>query len=136
VIALGLACERKPGAATHPPAEAYDTPSDFAGTWQGEIAGAMGELAIAPLGPGRYRATFVADDQPLRYVMALEQPVVANVAGQAMAGNLALVTWQDGRGGRGKGWVLVNRENSALTGSYGRDDATDGLGEWTFIRVD
>ena len=44
-------------------------------------------------------------------------------------------TWQNGLGSRGKGWLLINREDTALTGSFGYGVATEGLGEWSFERT-
>lgn len=120
-------------ASTNPPAEAYDTPSDFAGQWLGEVEGQVGTLTITPLGPGRYRGIYEGDDVKVEYVLLLEQDLLP-LAGATVAGNRALFTWQDGRGGRGEGWLLINREDSALTGAFGER----GLLErpWTFIRVE
>ena len=55
--------------------------------------------------------------------------------GQPAPSNLVEFTWQDGHGDRGAGWLLVNREGSALTGTYGRGEGnTDGAGTWTFMK--
>jgi hypothetical protein len=118
-------------ASSIPPAAAYETPSDFAGEWIGEVEGQVGTLTITSLGPGRYRGLYEGEDIEIDYVLLLEQDLVGN---QAMPGNRTLFTWQDGRGGRGEGWLLINREDSALTGAFGER----GLLErpWTFIRVE
>ncbi|MEX1363470.1 MAG: hypothetical protein AB1Z98_10110 [Nannocystaceae bacterium] len=121
-------------AAPIPPAEAYDSPSDFSGIWVGEADGTVGTLEISPLGgSNRYRGYFEGDDVKLEYVLLLEQTEVGD-AGHVMAGNRTTFTWQDGRGGRGDGWMLINREDSALTGSFGAQGMMDR--ELTFIRVE
>lgn len=120
-------------ASSIPPAEAYDAPSDFAGQWLGEVEGQVGTLTITPLGPGRYRGLYEGEDVKVDYVLLLEQDLVP-LGGTTVAGNRALFKWQDGRGGQGEGWLLINREDSALTGAFGER----GLLErpWTFIRVE
>jgi hypothetical protein len=119
--------------ASMPPAEAYETPSSFAGEWLGEVEGQVGTLTITPLGAGRYRGRYEGEDVEIDYVLLLEQDLVP-VGSDTIPGNRAVFTWQDGRGGRGEGWLLVNREDSALTGAFGER----GLLErpWTFIRVE
>lgn len=125
-------------ASTVPPAEAYDTPCDFAGQWLGEVEGQVGTLTITPLGSGRYRGLYEGEDVKVEYVLLLEQDLVplagTTLAGTTIASNRALFKWQDGRGGQGDGWLLINREDSALTGAFGEK----GLLErpWTFIRVE
>lgn len=120
-------------ASSIPPAEAYDTPSRFEGEWIGEVDGQVGTLTVTPLGPGRYRGLYDGEDVAIDYVLLLEQDLVPT-HGTTVAGNRALFTWQDGHGGRGEGWLLINREDSALTGAFGER----GLLErpWTFIRVE
>lgn len=116
-----------------PPAAAYDTPSDFAGEWIGEVEGQVGTLTITPLGPGRYRGLYEGEDVKVEYVLLLEQDLVP-LAGTTVAGNRALFKWQDGRGGQGDGWLLINREDSALTGAFGEKGMLER--PWTFIRVE
>lgn len=103
-----------------PVAEAYAKPSDFAGEWVGESNAVLGSLKVKSLGggdtgPKRYYGQFTGDDGTTRFVINLQQPLVT-VGIVGIAGNLARFTWQDGRGGSGDGWVLINPEDSALTG--------------------
>lgn len=117
-----------------PPAEVYpEGASDFSGEWVGESAGAFGTLVIERLAVDRYYGRFTSDDGMMRYVCNLRQVQTTPTTGGAMApANLAVFTWQDGRGGRGQGWVLINRESSALTGEI-RVGAAASL---DFVRVD
>ncbi|MCX4242845.1 hypothetical protein [Paraliomyxa miuraensis] len=122
-------------ASSIPPAEAYERPSDFSGEWIGEVEGEVGLLSITSLGQGRYRGLYEGENVAVEYVLLLEQDLVpVGTAGEPIAGNRATFTWQDGHGGRGEGWLLINREDSALTGAFGER----GLLErpWTFIRVE
>jgi len=131
-VALALASGCKDDGtqtSTIPPAEAYETPSEFTGEWIGEVDGQVGSLTITPLGPGRYRGLYAAEGVDIEYVLLLQQDLV-----QLVPGNRALFTWQDGRGGRGEGWLLINREDSALTGAFGERGLIDR--PWTFIRVE
>ena len=134
-IATAAACD-KDGETTLPlpPAEAYDQPSDFSGDWIGEVEATEGTLTISRLGPARYRGVYEVDGTPIRYVLALEQTMVEQGGAQVPA-NRVVFTWQDGRGGRGEGWLLVNRENTALTGEFGEGAGHIG-GAWTFIRLE
>lgn len=116
-----------------PPPAAYASPSDFAGIWMGEVDGVVGRLDIRALDQGRYRALFEGDEVRLRYVMLLEQAMVEEGT-QAMASNRVTFTWQDGHGSRGEGWMLINREDSALTGSSGERGRYNL--RWSFIRVE
>jgi hypothetical protein len=131
--ATAIACPNHNGEATHPPPEVYGEETDFSGRWRGEAGDVTGKLAIEALGENQYYANFRGEDRPVRYIVSLEQ-VLADPPGSGTPSNLALFTWQDGRGGRGHGWLLINRDQSALTGTFGRGDATTGLGVWTFIR--
>jgi len=137
VVALSLApsCTEtgRDPAASIPPAEAYDAPSDFAGVWHGEADGSVGTLTISPLGSGRHRGLYEGEDIEIEYVLLLEQDMV-EVGEDSMAGNRSTFTWQDGRGGRGEGWLLINREDSALSGAFGEQGRIDR--PWTFIRVE
>ncbi|HEY8376550.1 MAG TPA: hypothetical protein VIK91_08680 [Nannocystis sp.] len=139
VLAVAGACVRggpRPEAVdpAAPTAEVYpEGASDFAGEWVGESAGAFGTLTITRLASDRYYARFVSDDGLTRYVCNLRQVAATPAEGGAMTpGNLAVFTWQDGRGGSGQGWVLINRESSALTGEI-RVGAPAPL---DFVRVD
>lgn len=136
LVALVLpapACDDGNQAPSIPPAEAYDQPSDFAGEWIGEVDGQVGTLTITPLGTGRYRGLYEGEDVKLEYVLLLEQTLVP-AGSSSIAANRATFTWQDGHGSRGEGWLLINREDSALTGAFGERGQLDR--SWTFIRVE
>jgi hypothetical protein len=139
LLALAGGCERgkvetETVDVTAPQAEVYpEGPSDFSGMWVGESAGVFGTLTIDRLAADRYYAKFVSEDGLTRYVCNMRQVTATPAAGGAMSpGNLGVFSWQDGRGGRGQGWVLINRESSALSGEirYG------GLAAWDFVRTD
>jgi hypothetical protein len=115
-----------------PPAEVFDEPCDFSGQWTGEIGGRMGSLRITRLQPTRYRGQFDLDGGGLRFVLSLDQTTLPR-DGKPAPTNLASFTWQDGRGGLGVGWLLVNREGTALTGEFGEGPGHSG-GSWNFIR--
>lgn len=115
-----------------PTAEVYDDGSDFAGAWVGKSNGVLGLLEVRSLGPGRYYAKFTSDDRLTRFVVNMKQPLVAVRDGAAkLPGNLVEFTWQDGRGGQGGGWVLINPTDTALDGVIRAGGMT---GPWTFIR--
>ena len=117
-----------------PVAEAYAKASDFVGEWVGESHSALGALKVNSLGPGRYYGQFVGDDGTTRLVLNMQQAMVApEGASEAIPGNLARFTWQDGRGGRGDGWVLINPEDSALTGEIRLGNLAQAM---SFVRVD
>jgi hypothetical protein len=129
-----IACPNHEGEATHPPPEVYDDGTDFSGEWRGEVGDITGALRIESMGDNRYYANFRGEDRPVRYILSLDQ-VAAPIPGDGTApSNLCRFTWQDGRGGRGEGWLLINRERSALTGTFGRGEGDTGMGVWTFIR--
>lgn len=107
-----------------PKAEAYDAPSRFEGEWVGEVDGTIGTLKVSPLGKGRYRGIYEAEDGRAEYVLLLEQDVVM-VGETSVLGNRTTFTWQDGRGARGEGWMLINRGASALTGALGEQGLLD-----------
>lgn len=135
VAALALAACRTERAETVDPslpdAEVYDRGSDFAGAWVGESNGVLGTLEVKSLGPGRYYGKFTSDDRLTRFVVNMQQPLVAARTGDQLPGNLVKFTWQDGRGGKGQGWVLINPGDSALTGEI---RAGGESGAWTFVR--
>lgn len=117
-----------------PMAESYDKPSDFAGEWVGESDGQLGTLTVRALAVGRYYGQFVGDDGQARFVLNMQQPLVSSSEGGALLpGNLVQFSWQDGRGGRGEGWVLINPEDSALTGEIRVGSQARSL---EFVRVD
>lgn len=139
LVALAAGCERGGGGGeaidiSAPTAEVYpEGASDFSGEWVGESAGVFGTLKIRRLAADRYYAQFASDDGLIRFVCNLRQVrATPGEGGEMTPANLAVFDWQDGRGGRGDGWVLINREDSALSGEihYG------GLGAWDFVRVD
>ncbi len=140
LVALAAAgCDRSGGAGeavdiAAPAAEVYpEGASDFTGEWVGESAGVFGTLKVRRLAVDRYYAQFNSDDGLVRFVCNLRQVrATPGEGGEMTPANLALFEWQDGRGGRGNGWVLINREDSALSGEirYG------GLGAWDFVRAE
>lgn len=141
VAIAGAACRPSGSSASVDPsapvAEAYAKPSDFAGEWVGESNTVLGSLKVKSLGggddgPRRYYGQFTGDDGTTRFVINLQQPLVT-VGDVAIAGNLARFTWQDGRGGRGDGWVLINPEDSALTGEIRVGNSGEAM---DFVRVD
>lgn len=135
-LAIASACPNHEGEATHPPPEVYDEQTDFSGQWRGEVGDITGTLRIEKMDDNRYYANFRGVDRPVRYILSLDQ-MPAEIPGDGTApSNLCLFTWQDGRGGRGEGWLLINRDRSALTGTFGRGNGTTGLGVWTFIKED
>ncbi|MEM6292892.1 MAG: hypothetical protein AAGA54_16575 [Myxococcota bacterium] len=130
---LGCRSGGGPGSA-YPQPEVYEDPSDFSGPWRGEVEGVSGKLRIDQLGGGRYYANFRGADRPVRYILSLNQ-TRADMGGGALAlANVCEFTWQDGRGAVGAGWLLINRENSTLTGTFGRGGSMSGMGVWTFVR--
>lgn len=119
---------------TAPAVEVYgDGESDFSGEWVGESAGVFGTLKVQRLARDRYYAQFMSDDGLVRFVCNLRQMVATPPSGgEVVPGNLAVFSWQDGRGGRGQGWVLINRDDTALSGEIRQG----GLGAWDFVRVE
>ena len=136
VWSSSVSCVERGSHSTLPPAQAFSVPSNFEGEWLGEAAESSGTLRIQRLGEGLYRGVYRAEDQPLSLVLAMEQQQTAGSDGRTLLSNLVSFTWQDGRGGRGKGWLLINREDSALMGAFGRGDDHSNNGEWTFIRLE
>ena len=125
------------GAAAIPPAEAYERPSDFKGEWLGESAGRLGTLMIEGLGGARYYGRFESEDKALAYVANMQQRSATPAGEDApVPANLMTFTWQDGRGGRGEGWLLINREDSALSGVIYFGEGQGRSAALTFIRVD
>lgn len=118
---------------TLPPAESYDVPSNFAGIWVGEADGAAGTLEVEAVSEGRYHGVYTGDDAEIEYDLELEQDLVPS-GETTIAGNRVTFTWTDGHGGEGQGWLLINREDSALTGALGDRGLMDR--SLTFIRVE
>ncbi len=134
-LAVTFACD-KDQAPELPSAEVFEPPVVVDGQWRGEVAGVQGILRVEDLAGVHFRGMFEASTLHRRYVLNLQQIEAPGPAGAPMPTNLLRFTWQDGRGDRGEGWLLVNREGSALTGSFGRGDGTtSGAGEWTFVRA-
>lgn len=141
-LALGLGCPKRggqtgtPQSSNYPPASVYEIDPEFAGEWVGDVDGFQGTLRIGELDDRSFFGSFVTDDGVIEYTLLLEHTYVETDEGGEAPSNRTTFTWQDGLGSRGKGWLLVNREDTALTGSFGYGVATMGLGQWSFERVD
>lgn len=122
--------------ADYPPASVYEIDPEFAGEWAGDVGGTPGTLTVGELDERSYFGSFVTDDGATEYTLLLQHRYVTTAEGGEVASNLATFTWQDGLGSRGKGWLLINREDTAVTGSFGYGQATSGLGDWSFIRYE
>jgi hypothetical protein len=124
-------------AAGGPVAESYELPSNFKGEWLGESAGRLGILTIEALGERRYYGRFESEDGATKYVANMQQAAATRPGDEVpSAANLLTFSWQDGRGGLGDGWLLINREDSALTGViYFGERQTNSAG-MSFVRVD
>ncbi|MFV8748970.1 hypothetical protein ACNOYE_00305 [Nannocystaceae bacterium ST9] len=120
----------------YPAASVYELDPEFAGEWAGDVGGSPGTLTIGELDERSYYGSFVTDDGATEYTLLLQHSYVTTSEGGEVASNRATFTWQDGLGSRGKGWLLINREDTAVTGSFGYGQATSGLGDWSFIRFD
>ncbi len=134
VVALCGGCPMTQSGPPHPPPAAYERPSDFSGRWLGEVDGIGGSFRIDQLGDGRYYANFRGKDRPVRYILSMTQARADMGSGDPELANLCEFSWQDGRGGLGSGWLLINREDSTLTGTFGRGTSMSGMGVWTFVR--
>lgn len=118
-----------------PPAEVYEQPVAVQGEWRGEVAGLPGTLDLTPLGRDRYRGVFEARTRALLYVLNVVHVRAPGKDGAPTPSNLLRFDWQDGRGDRGAGWLLVNEDGSMITGSFGRGEGnTEGAGQWTMVR--
>jgi len=134
VLATSGACDRT-RAPTLPPAEVYETPVVVEGEWRGEVGGLEGTLDLTPLGRDRYRGVFEARQRAMIYVLNVVHVRAPAKDGVPTPSNLMRFDWQDGRGDRGAGWLIVNEDGSMITGSFGRGDGnTDGAGQWTMVR--
>lgn len=137
MLSVTLSCVTSPtGKPPHPPPEVYEQPINFSGSWRGEVAGVAGTLSVERLSDGRYYANFRARSLPERFILSMEQETAEVTVGEHELANLSKFTWQDGRGSRGRGWLLINREDTAITGSFGRGTSVSGMGMWTFVRED
>lgn len=136
VLGLPAGCDPANDEPPHPPPEVYEDPSDFSGKWRGEVDGVGGTLRIDRLGEGRYYANFRGETRPDRYILSMTQTRAEVADGDSELANIASFTWQDGRGAVGGGWMLINRENTTITGTFGRGGAMSGMGVWTFVRGD
>ncbi|PRP97893.1 hypothetical protein ENSA5_31260 [Enhygromyxa salina] len=140
--ALALGCPGPSGtgggaaeATKYPPASVYEIDPQFSGEWTGDVDGLRGTLNIGELDERALFGSFVTDDGATEYTLLLAHTHVDTDEGGEVPSNRATFTWQDGLGSRGKGWLLINREDTALTGSFGYGVATEGLGEWSFVRA-
>jgi len=115
-----------------PVAEAYPTPSEFRGRWLGESDDSLGFLEIQELGGGRYYGRFSSDDRLRKYVANMTQ-IMAIDGEEQVPGNVLRFTWQDGRGGVGSGWLMVDEDSSALTGELVYGDSNRS-GVLAFVR--
>lgn len=133
LCACAVACTRAgtTEAPTLPPADVYETAPDFSGTWRGEVREQEGTLRINAYDVGLYRGVYRAEGVKLEYVLKLEQSMQGDPPRPT---NRLTFTWQDGRGGLGTGWLLINRQGSALTGAFGEGGGHSG-GTWTFSRT-
>jgi hypothetical protein len=120
----------------YPEAVAFDIEPEFAGEWYGEVGGSPGSFLLGELNVGQLYGTFISDDGQQEYVLLLEQAMVELESGGRAPGNRMDFTWQDGRGSRGLGWLMINSEDTALTGEFGYGQQIAGVGSWSFIRVD
>ncbi len=134
-----LGCDPSSTEPPHPPPEVYEQPSNFSGRWRGEVDGIAGTLSIDRLAEGRYYANFRSKERPERYILSMVQtraPMGDDSAPEEALANVCSFTWQDGRGAVGAGWLLINREDTTITGTFGRGGAMSGMGVWTFVRAD
>ena len=118
----------------YPPADSYDVDPEFIGEWYGDVDGLRGTLVIGPIGEQTFYGSFVSDDETREYTLLLDHSYVQVPNEGMVPSNRTTFTWQDGLGSRGKGWLLIDRSDRALSGSFGFGVATTGLGAWSFIR--
>jgi len=139
-LALALACPGPRGgggtdsATVYPPADVYEIDPQFAGEWYGDVDGLRGSLIIGALGERTFYGSFVSEDEAREYTLLLEHTYVEDPNEGELPSNRVTFTWQDGLGSRGKGWLLIDQSDRALSGSFGFGVATRGLGKWSFIR--
>lgn len=140
MLALGLlfACDHggDPGnrvVTVYPDAEAYSTPPDFTGAWQGQVERKSGKLQVGQLRAGEYFGNFSAADGSLDIALYLEQSNATTATGASLPSNRLLFTWQDGNGERGHGWLKIDRGGRKLEGASGFGEAIEGF-TWSFTR--
>lgn len=115
-----------------PPAEVYANEPEFAGVWEGRVDDVEGTLRLDRISAGTYRGLYRSEAFAVEYILRCEQTIEGeDENGQPT--NRLVFTWQDGHGGRGTGWLLINRDSSALTGAFGEGAGHIG-GTWTFLR--
>ena len=135
MLCVGFAaCGPSSSSLVVPAAEAYEQASEFPGRWRGESDDTLGFLEIEALGGGRYYGRFTSDDTLTKYVANMTQETVLRDDASVPA-NLLRFTWQDGRGGVGSGWLMIDEGSRALTGElgYGGSRRTAAL---AFVRDD
>lgn len=148
LLALGLtlvsgACDTTAVVqAEYPDAVSYAYEPHFVGRWSGRVGGSDGSpgtpgtLELGKLRERKLFGSFKSADGRTEYVLLLDHSMVMSATGGDVPSNRLTFTWQDGRGSRGLGWLLINREETALTGSFGYGETTSGLGTWTLTRAD
>lgn len=128
-----VACYPANAGPSHPPPEVYELPIDFSGRWRGEVDGTAGTVQIDRLSDGKYYGNF-RGNAGKRYILSLVQERVDLEQTDLELANVCAFTWIDGRGSEGRGWLLINREDTTITGTFGRGGSTSGMGVWTFVR--
>ena len=118
-----------------PEAVAFEITPDFTGEWYGEVGGMTGTLLLGDLNAGQLFGSFRSDGDATELVLLLDQVLLESESGGRVLGNRIDFTWQDGRGSRGQGWLMINREDTALTGESGQGERISGHGSWGFVRV-
>ncbi len=127
------ACNQANAGPSHPPPQVYEVPIDFSGRWRGEVDGAAGTFQIDRLSEGKYYGNFHAKGGK-RYILSLVQERAQLDQTEPQLANVCSFTWIDGRGSEGNGWLLINREDTTITGTFGRGGSMSGMGVWTFVR--
>ena len=134
---LGLSCTpQRWSDGAIPDIVAYPGVVEFDGKWLGDVAGEAGELRLERLRPGTLGGNFIGVDPSVQYALVATRAAVSEdgVPGER-PGNRLIFEWQDGRSGRGRGWLLISREGDALTGEFGFGDSAIGGGTWSFERA-
>ncbi len=134
LLGAGLQCGPSGSSLVVPAAEAYAETSEFPGRWRGESDDSLGFLEIEALGEVRYYGRFSSDDTLTKYVANMTQETVL-LGDESVPANVLRFTWQDGRGGVGSGWLMIDEGSRALTGelNYGDSRRTAAL---AFVRDD
>lgn len=134
----GIGCAAKVrGDAAIPHAALYRREADFSGTWEGYIAEHYGVLILERLRQGVYGGNFIGEEESVQFaLMARQDQMRVHKRAPVRGGNRLIFEWQDGGNSEGRGWLLVSREGSALTGEFGFAEAAIGGGLWNFVRSD